>query len=378
MKLLIDYYKPNSLDELDFSFDVNQKLKKLATIDNMPHLLLSGNYGSGKKLRTLLFLKAKYGDFKIHNTTLTSDSVEPMNMLTSQYHHQFDLSIHNIHDRILLQTFIDEVVKYKAINSFISKKNDANSNSIIPSYRIVILENADKLTKEAQQALRRTLETRIENCRFIFLVNKVGLLIDPLYSRCVKINCPSPTNLEIEQIISKLLNKLNIKFNPLYLKDLIQASNRNLNLALHYTDRANQLNLLNTPCGTNTTFSLIPIDEVEEIISKLVKLIIAGQDLKIFSEEYVSKKEISVRKYLYDLLVDNISATDILHRIFLCTLQQIPRSEIKYIYEICELTSKYDNSLRLGSKVMYHLEAYLLCLFRIIKLMISERNKNKK
>lgn len=357
MKLLIDSYKPINLDDLDFSSEVNQKLKKLAKIDNLPHLLLNGKYGSGKKLRALLFLKEKFGDFKISNAILSSSyNSETMNMLVSPYHHQFDLSIHNMHDRILLQTFIDEVVKYKSINH-------------IP-YRIVILENADRLTMEAQQSLRRTLETKIENCRFIFLVNKVNLLIEPLYSRCVKINCPSPTNLEIQGIIVKLLQRLNITMDSKYLSDLILASNRNLNLALHYTDRSIQLNLLNL-----SKFSLNTVDEIELTISQLVKLIISGQNLQIFSEEFTDKTKTSVRKYLYDLIVHNVHVTEILYKIFINVLQQIPKSEYKYIHELCCLTSKYDNSIRMSNKVMYHLEGYLLSLFKLIKTMIQNRKR---
>ena len=346
-ELLIDKYRPKSLDELDFGKNINNKLKALSKNLNIPHMILEGKKGSGKKLRSLLFLKEKYGDsvFKMTNRSVTYSN-EVLNIFISMYHFQFDPSIHGVYDKNLLASFIEDNVKYKPIK-------------LIP-YKIIIIENADNLSVEAQQYLRRTLETYVSNCRFIFLVNKINKLIDPLYSRCVKIICPSPTNLEIKTILKKMIQRMNINIIDSFLDDLIKSSERNLNLALHYLDRSIVLGLV------TKKFNVYQIDDVEKTVKNIVKLLLNGKDMQIFFNENSASETITIRKLLYDLQVFGISPTEILNKIFKQILLNISRSEYLIIYKIAELTSNHDNSIRLGSKSMYHLESYVLNVFKIM------------
>ena len=64
---------------------------------------------------------------------------------------------------------------------------------------MVIINEADSLTREAQQALRRTMEKYMSNLRIFLVANHLGKLIEPLQSRCflVRVPCPEPTKVNL-------------------------------------------------------------------------------------------------------------------------------------------------------------------------------------
>src|SRR5205807_8637011 len=70
-----------------------------------------------------------------------------------------------------------------------------------PNYKIIILDEADTLTNEAQSALRKVLEDNSSITRFCFLCNYLNRIIDPIISRCNKYSFKS---LSIKQITGKL------------------------------------------------------------------------------------------------------------------------------------------------------------------------------
>lgn len=66
---------------------------------------------------------------------------------------------------------------------------------------MILLTEVDKLTKDAQQALRRTMEKYIATCRLILCANSISQVIPAIRSRCLSIRVPSPTQGEIVTIL---------------------------------------------------------------------------------------------------------------------------------------------------------------------------------
>lgn len=349
MELYIDRYKPATFDQIGFCEDANEKLACLARSDGVPHIILKGRRGSGKRTRAMLFLKEKFGNgvFNIKNSQIeyeTTNKTIELQISSSPYHYQINPSVHGVYDRVLLQKFIDEIVKYKIL-------------SHIP-YRVIIVEDADLLTHEAQQSLRRTMETRIKNCRFIFLVNQEGHMIDPIYSRCSVIGVASPSNDEIRSILTNVIETEKATVPPVLLEAIIAKSDRNITTSLHSLQKV-----------VIMRSDDVEIDDNQRVVDDIIQLLIEGADLTIFDE---------VRTKINELFINSLSGTAILSMLMKTMLSKVPKSEHETIYNICRFASDYDNTLRLGGKFTYHIEAFCLHLFKEIKVLMDRRTKQKK
>ena len=68
-------------------------------------------------------------------------------------------------------------------------------------FSVVILTEVDKLTKDAQHALRRTMEKYMATCRIILCANSTSKIIGPLQSRCLAIRIPAPSHGDVIKVL---------------------------------------------------------------------------------------------------------------------------------------------------------------------------------
>ena len=206
-RLWVDKYRPKSLDSLDFHFDLSIRLQKLAKMQDFPHLLLYGPNGAGKKTRVMSFLSEVYGngvnklkseqrEFK--TSTSSSNTVE-CNIISSNYHLDITPSDADFHDRVIVQNLIKDVASTSQLDSKAQR-----------NFKVIIINEVDKLSKEAQAALRRTMEKYISKCRLILICENLGRVIPPIRSRCLMIRVGSPTELEIQGVLEKISKKENM------------------------------------------------------------------------------------------------------------------------------------------------------------------------
>lgn len=187
--------------------NIYTKLDYFIENHKIPNILFYGPYGSGKKEILYTFLKKIYEN--IHNKNY---------VLIENCGHNTGIK------------FIREQLK------FFSKLNINNNNG--NTFKSVVLLNADKLTSDAQSALRRCIEIYNHNTRFFIIVENKNKLLKPIISRFCEFYIPLPiinkkqTNLHIyqkETIFGKDTNKItylktNIKPNEslLYYKNLVE------------------------------------------------------------------------------------------------------------------------------------------------------------
>lgn len=360
MSLFIDKYKPNNFDDLEFNQSVAQQLKACASSQEIPHLIIKGPTGCGKKAFSDLFVKQKY---KKETLKMKQQKMEikysnkPIELLLlySAYHYHIDPSVHGVYDRLIIQGFIKDLLQTKPICE-------------IP-YRIIIIENADRLTNEAQQSLRRTLEKYIESCRFIFLINQNATLIEPLMSRCIQFRLSAPTYEQIQIVLTQICQKENIAYTDHRLKQIAEYSKRNLGEALNLLQRLStcEPQLLTQEDAIDFDVILEPDLYIKEITD-------------LITTRKQAKTILLCRTKLFDLLVHCLEPLDILKRLFLSLLHYLRHNQYddKYTYELVQILTKYENTLKFGSKPIYHLEAFIVCVLSMLSMQshLSDQIKN--
>jgi replication factor C subunit 3/5 len=290
--------------------------------DSFPHLLFEGPRGAGKMTQVYKFLAHLYlhpdESLPIKSVYLSSDKLEEIHTLSSKFHYQINPSTYGVNDRHVLQYFVEEIVKYKPIGT---------------DFRIFVIEDADLLTEEAQQFLRRILEIYISTCRFIFISNMEGDLIDPIASRCVRINFSSPTAAYIRNLI------ISSGIEPESADKICKYVGRNIGEAIHYIEM----------------YKINGRIEERDEVQTVRRLIERIKTVKNISEVQ------QIRDILYDLLVNCMSSRDILN-----LLTRLLVEEENNIHELCRVASECDEQLRHCSKEIYHLEKFCLHAIKIL------------
>ncbi len=120
-------------------------------------------------------------------------------MITSNYHIEMAPGDAGLNDRYVIQDVIKEMASSKNIATVGMYKDKSGNNDDDTAtkkkkadYKVVVLVEVDKLTRQAQAALRRTMEKYSASCRLILCCNNPSKVIDPVRSRCLGIRVAAP------------------------------------------------------------------------------------------------------------------------------------------------------------------------------------------
>jgi replication factor C subunit 3/5 len=166
MVLLVDKHRPQTFDKMTIHKDISQQLKGIVGGGDFPHLLLYGPSGGGKKTRVMALLRQVYGA-KVENMKLENKEIKvgsqlnktiTITTLSSQCHIEINPSDSGIYDRFVISNMLKEIAQSAPIDQSSEKH-----------FKVVVLNEVDMLTREAQQALRRTMEKYVRTCRLVLL-----------------------------------------------------------------------------------------------------------------------------------------------------------------------------------------------------------------
>jgi replication factor C subunit 3/5 len=206
MPLWVDKHRPKDFSQLSHHPETTARLKSLSEDpQSLPHLLFYGPSGAGKKTRIACLLKAIYGNgterLRLDKRTFKTPSNKSIdiNMICSNYHIELNPGDAGIYDRHVVQDVIKEMAANRSLNTGGGMLggaaiDDASKKKKAVEYKVVVLVEVDKLTRQAQAALRRTMEKYSSTCRLILCCNNQSKVIEPVRSRCLGIRIAAPSH----------------------------------------------------------------------------------------------------------------------------------------------------------------------------------------
>lgn len=300
-------YRPQKFEEVVGQQEIIKRVKSLVQALNIPHLLFAGPAGTGKSTLALITVKELFKD-KWRENYLELNASDERGI---------------------------DVVRQKV-------KDFARTRAIenIP-FKVIFLDEADALTKEAQQALRRTMENYTNTCRFIMSCNYSSRIIEPIQSRCVVFRFRLLEKKDIGVIIKKIAEKEKLILQDDALEMLYEGSEGDCRRAI---------NLLQTTASISININ-----------GEMINMILSStkpKDIRIVLDYALTGDFISSRDRLLDMMLkESIAGVDIIKAIQkeIWNLQIEPEIKVK----LTEKTGETEFRMTEGSDEFVQLEALL-------------------
>jgi replication factor C small subunit len=308
----VEKYRPTNLSEIVNQTEIIGSLEALIKDPtDMPHLMFSGSAGVGKTTTAICIARQILGKNYNPNSVLEL----------------------NASDERGIGMVREKVKKFSKWSGFAD----------IP-FKIIILDEADEMTSDAQTALRRVIEETAKFCRFIFIANNISKIIDPIQSRCATFKF---TTIPEEDVISRL--------GEIAKKEKVKAEKKGLKAIYDYSegDLRHAINLM------QATASLGEISEENVLASAgLTKTSDVDGILKIA----LSGKVPEAREKMIELIkVYGMSESDFLKYLN----SAVFKSKHDKLSDILEVIAKYDYRILVGANSEIQLSAMLAELAKI-------------
>ena len=199
--LWVEKYRPSDLGTYIGNEHLKSKVSIYLESGDLPHLLLFGKAGTGKTTLAKLLVKNIECDYLYINAS----------------------------DENSVDTVRNKVRQFASTVGF-------------KDLKIIILDECDYITPNAQAALRNLMETFSKHCRFILTCNYVERIIDPIQSRCQIFEIIPPSKTEVAQRLNQILEEEEINYELQDLKILIDSNYPDIRRVINSAQR-NVVNL---------------------------------------------------------------------------------------------------------------------------------------
>ena len=261
-------------------------LNKVLKTGNMPHLLFHGAPGTGKTSSILAVAMELFGPNKYRERVIELNASDERGI---------------------------SIVRNKIVMLSKSTISARDPDYLCPPYKIIILDEADAMTTEAQSALRKIMEDHSSITRFCFICNYINQIIDPIISRCVKFRFKPIDELSIAHKLNSIALKEKLTIDHSAINTLSNIVNGDMRKAIMILQNLSYLNKDVILEDVYKMANMIPIKHIEEIIN------ICINDSPIVLDMYNSVNVITRNGYpistliaqLVECIIKNEGITDI-------------------------------------------------------------------
>ncbi|GAA5996973.1 replication factor C subunit 3 [Rhodotorula paludigena] len=199
----VEKYRPATLDDVVAHKDIISTIDQFIAKNRVPHLLFYGPPGTGKTSTILAVARKIYGDRSIMRNNC--------------------LELNASDDRGI------DVVR-EQIKSFASTRVQGSAGL---GFKLIILDEADMMTQQAQSALRRVIEQYTKNVRFCIICNYVNKIIPAIQSRCTRFRFAPLPREEVEKRLNHVIEKEGVNLTEDGRQSLLKLSRGDMRRALN-------------------------------------------------------------------------------------------------------------------------------------------------
>lgn len=271
--MLWENYKPTYLSDIKTNLFMVRGLQRLITkyqkTKEFLNMIVYGTEESGKTTLVRCMLASMFGG-DIYKTTPIVHNVRQncsnytVNIYRSNHHYEISFAGLQYADRCVMTSVLDEYFN--------------TANVLDNVFKILVIRDFHILTKPAQYALRRRMETHYQAVRFILVTSCINKVEPAIISRCVGIRCPRPTPSEVRIQLKDICNKSSIRISDETIDDIVNKSDRNIGKSLYYLEIIKNTDKTDIICPSHECINRLlscfqeksyPCQRVREAISDL-------------------------------------------------------------------------------------------------------------
>jgi len=318
--LWAEKYRPKSLKEIVNQEEIVRRLQRFVEEKNMPHLLFAGPPGTGKTTAALALAHDLYGeDWRRYVLELNASDERGIDVI---------------------RTKVKEFARSRV-------------PGIIP-FKIILLDEADNMTPDAQQALRRLMEMYVETTRFILVANYPSKIIEPIQSRCAVFRF---IPLRREDVISRLkwiANNEKVEYEEEALEVIYELSEGDMRRAINILQAAAALGKVTI----STVYKVVGLAHPKEV-REMIQLALRGK--------FIESRE-KLRKLMIEYGLSGVDVVKQIHREIFSADLKIPE-ELRVL--IADYAGEIQYRLVEGADDEIQLNAFLARLALLGKKFIG-------